>query len=115
MQSVCEPAGASWEAITRYGETGKSLPKAAGLRWNSSLIRWTSTDPMVVVKLRDYADAATQAKRDVDVEAAKVKADVKAQAAAVAVAASPHFSPNQVHRGEESERIVLQSRFLSIR
>jgi len=28
---------------------------------------------------------------------------------------SPHFSPNQVHRGEESERIVLQSRFLSIR
>jgi hypothetical protein len=64
MQLIFEPVRASWEAITRWGEPAMSLPKAAGFRWNSGLTRWTSTDPLAAVKLRDYADAATQARLD---------------------------------------------------
>lgn len=88
MQLVFEPARASWEAITRYGEPAMSLPKAAGFKWCSALTRWTSIDPLAALKLRDYADVITQAKLDVDAAAAKLMADVKIQAAAVAVAAS---------------------------
>jgi SWI/SNF-related matrix-associated actin-dependent regulator 1 of chromatin subfamily A len=88
MQLVFENARDRWEAITKYGDPAVDAVKAAGFRWDRGVTRWHHTDALVALKLRDYADKATQAKLDAVAAVAQQIADAKAKAAAEAVVAS---------------------------
>ena len=88
MQLIFEPSRGRWEAITKYGEPAMGLPKSVGFKWAPDIKRWHSADALAALKLREYADEATQSKLDEVAATAKVAADTKAKAAADTVVAS---------------------------
>ena len=86
MQLVFENSRNRWEAITEYGEG--SVPKAAGFRWQPDVKRWHAPDAFAAVRLKEYADAATQLKLEAAVEAAKATKEIADAKAREAVEAS---------------------------
>jgi hypothetical protein len=88
MQLIFEGSRGRWEAITKYGEPAMGLPKAAGFKWDSGVVRWHSLDALAALKLREFADEPTQSKLDEVAAVAQQIADAKAKAAAEAVIAS---------------------------
>ena len=88
MQLFFDTNRSRWEAQTRYGEPAAELAKASGFKWDSVVKRWHSANALAAMKLRDYADQATQVRLEAAVAAAKAEAETKAKAAEAAIVAS---------------------------
>ena len=88
MQLVFESKRARWEAVTEYGEPAAQAAKASGFVWDRSVSRWHSSNALAALRIREYADEATQARLDVAVEQARVAQEAKAAKEREAVEAS---------------------------